>query len=233
MTKTKIFNFLLIVVCLFSLTSCAKKINKFEEFKEAMNKEYDSVTYKMEMVMELKMGSESERETTDITVKTDGTKTLFEGKLYGDEGKAYAELEGDKYKAWTYDDGAWEADDYISKEQYESSISYPTIEVEEGDFEYKNGVWVANIDKIKEKLKAAVTDELKKILGSVGISYTIDIDKYTIKFDKDNIDEIELDFSIIMSQSGRTIEFNFSYTIKFSDHNNTKVERPEGLPEIK
>ena len=229
MTKTKIFNFLLIVVCLFSLTSCAKKINKFEEFKEAMNKEYDSVTYKMEMVMEFKMGSESEREATDITVKTDGTKTLVEGKLYGDEGKAYAELEGDKYKAWTYEDGAWEADDYISKEQYESSISYPTIEVEEGDFEYKDGVWVANTDKIKEKLK----DEVKGILGSVGVSYTIDIDKYTIKFDKDNIDEIELDFSIIMTQSGYTMECNFSYTIKFSDHNNTKVERPEGLPEIK
>lgn len=225
MTKTKILNFLLILICMFSLTSCGKKVDKFDEFKEAVNKQYDSITYDMAFEIEMKMGSMKESESSSITVKMEGNKTYIEGTMFGEEGKAYAELEGDKYRTWEYDDGKWESSEAITKEQYESMVSYPTIEVEEGDFEYKDGVWVANTEKIKEKLAKATSG----ILGELSGSYTIDVSKYNIKFNKDKIEKIEMVFSMKMSVSGYSMEYNFTYDITFSDHDKTKVERPSGV----
>lgn len=222
----KILSILLMVISIISLTSCGNKINKFSEFKDAMSKEYESITFDKEMIGNVKRGGTTTNQSAfNLNVKMDNDKTSIKGTVEGDSKiELYSEGKNDNLNFWVESDGEWlknAADLYL----YYMFTSYPSLDVEEGDFEYKKGVWVANIDKIEDKL----IKSLDKFLG-ISSYDNLDIKQYDITFDKENISKIEIRISAKVTYDAEITEYDISYIFNFRDHNNTKVERPEGLP---
>lgn len=238
MMKANIFKLFLMITCILFLTSCVTRITNevendenqvvdtFEEFKEVVSKEPENVTYQMNVITTAFIGNTSETQEVDITVKLDDNRTLIEGKLYEDEGMAYAEFVDGKYYAWSYVNNRWVSDGIISSEQYQDSTQYPLIEVNEGDFEYKDGLWVANTENIESELLKALGES---IVGD-GNNVDIDIENYIITIEEDHIAKMEMEFSMNLSSGGYSVGFEFSYEIIFEDYGNTEVERPKNLP---
>ena len=233
MKKTNIFKIFLVVLCVLFLTSCVKKIEKednivdtFEEFKTVVSEKPENVTYEMKYSMIISFGGKKETAEVDINVKLDDNKALVDGVIDEEAGKAYAELVGGKYHAWSYTDGEWSEEDIITKEEFESSLSYPMIEVKEGDFEYKDGKWIAD----NEKIKSAVIDALgNSEFSDSDIELNIEVKNYVITIKDNHISNLSMEFSFIVGEGAYSYGFEYVYEISFKDYGTTKVEKPSAL----
>ena len=225
MRKIKILSLLLLVVMLLSCTSC-KRISQ-SKFLDIVNSPMENYSCEMQVKMKMKMAGQSVVVPIELYLEVDEEEVYTSMEVQGQSAKVYYKIVGDKAEMWANDGYGWKKQSNISLEEVGTQAILPQEKIKKGDFKYKKGVWVGNVDKISEKLEDVVKQNLEAMQSMGGLEdVDFELELYNITIEDEEISKVEMEISFEMVIQGQSVDVTAKYEIDFSDIGSTKVTKP-------
>ncbi len=222
MKKIKFLSVLLILIFVFTLSSCKKS---FEDFKEIVEKDITNATINMDFKVAVSANGLSEEQTMNVKMELDQNRSMTTVQSGDSKEITYSEERDNKVSTWIKKPTNWAYQGEISSASNQDNI--PVVEVEEGDFVYKKGLWVGDCDKLEDKILDVI--DLQELVGFNGQISNLEIERYDIKLNKDDISEIYIVLKFSMPIQSQNINIKLDMTVTMEKIGRTKVERPENL----
>ena len=222
MKRVKLF---ILVLLIFTLTSCSKlKKGDEDEFLDIINTPIENCTYHMDIKMEMKNKDVEVTANMEIDAEVSEKEMYMSAYIMDQYDYVYAKKDQNAVYSWEYDGSHWVKQPPKPLTDFNNNNMLPDEEIEEGDFEYEDGVWVGNTRKLEEKLSESFLTSLE--LTGMETNANFDLKKYNIIIEDGEITQAEIKIEFTMEESGNEIEVVLTYKVYFSKHGETVVTVP-------
>ena len=222
MKRMKLFNLLLVLIALISCTSCSD-ISQ-QEFLDIVNSDMENFTCYMDVRMKVKSGKSSATVDMDINMEV-SKESMYMSMESGNELYCvYSKIVDDNIHSWVNQRGIWTKQPLMPIEDFKNNSMLPNEEIEKGDFKYKKGVWVGDVDKLQDKLVDVINKSLET--SDMGTDLDIELNTYDIIIEDDKIVRVDMDIGSKIKEDSKEYKVTATYKIYFSKHNETTVTIP-------
>ncbi len=219
--------FLILCLCSFVLMSCGN-----EELDAALEKiQTTSYTANLEMTMSMKFGWQTTTISSVAIMEADPTQVYMETVTdTGYSGKqtvySYVKIEENTVKVYTKN-LSWLMEE-VSIDDYKSENELMNIDTK-NTFKLEDGIYVGDVEKLNDQLGELLKEEISESLG-MDADINIDLTKYNITLENDNVKKIEIDMNANVKNGTQTVDMTMTMVYEFSKIGETTVTVPANLP---
>lgn len=236
--KKKVLYIILTLALIFIISGCEGSAGSGNEYEvqsiqmlnEVVNKKLDNFTCNCISTIAMSGNIKNEQKSQELRTTVDENKMHIVLKENDAKIELYQEIENDKVCYYVYNESSWEGP--FENTTFEP-INFVAIlefgEITEDMFEYNEGVWVGNIEKLEKFLNVY----LEKYIKNIAREYQCEIDLEKTKITKFNVEisnyklkKETIEFVLECKKQEEPFTLSVKYIYNYSRIGTTSVDGP-------